>query len=197
MTAQTWQTCDPQGRPIPNGGYLKHEVAFRGLLHSVAHVWLWRNRGGYAEVLVQKRAATKVNWPGLYDKSAGGHLAFGEEPLEAAVRRVHEELGIKLKPSQLQLAGVHRWFAELGNTDLIENELQWVYLAEVKNPQIILDQREVQMTYWKTVIELTAEACAGNELAQQYAPYGRPYYLMLQEAMDVVSARLKRYTAAM
>src|SRR6185437_14215939 len=99
-----------------------------------AHVWLWRKTSGKVEILTQKRAAGKINWPCMFDKSAGGHICLGEETLQAAIRRTSHELGVKLENTRLCLLGVNRWWARLGDLDLYENEFQWIYAAEVSDP---------------------------------------------------------------
>ena len=64
-----------------------------GDLHGASHVFLARLRGGRAELLLQKRSAQKDSFPGLYDISAAGHLAPGEDFAAAARRELAEELG--------------------------------------------------------------------------------------------------------
>lgn len=80
MLTNNWQLFDHQGRPIESHGATKQEIGVMGLLHGAAHVWLWRAADEGIEMLLQKRAVTKVSWPGRLDKSAGGHIKFGENP---------------------------------------------------------------------------------------------------------------------
>jgi isopentenyldiphosphate isomerase len=61
------------------------------LRHSATGV-LVRNAAG--EIYVHRRTTTKDVYPGRYDVMAGGVIAFGEDPYDAAVRELAEELGI-------------------------------------------------------------------------------------------------------
>src|SRR5258708_32182808 len=106
MSSSLWQLYDAQGRPMAARGATKHAVVLKGLRHGAVHVWFWRGGAEGAEILLQKRAASKINWPGRFDKSAGGHIAFGEQPLDTAVRKARSELGLSVKPEDLQQVGV-------------------------------------------------------------------------------------------
>jgi isopentenyldiphosphate isomerase len=189
LEKRLWQRYDEQGRPIANGGASKTEVVIKGLLHGAAHVWIWRQRGDGTEVLVQKRASTKLNWPGKFDKSAGGHLYCGEKPLAAALRRCREEIGVELEAKQLQLLGVYRWRAMLNVENLMENEFQWVYLAELAGEPVIRPHfTEVKSTVWRDLATFRDEACA-DHTPQTFVPYGQPYFSDLCLGLEAATAR--------
>lgn len=61
------------------------------LRHSATGV-LVRNSAG--DIYVHRRTPTKDVFPGWYDFMAGGVITFGEDPYDAAVRELDEELGI-------------------------------------------------------------------------------------------------------
>jgi len=181
MTTLLWQLYDPQGRPIHDGGAAKLKAVMEGTLHGSAHVWVWRRAGRDIEVLVQKRATTKINWPGRLDKSAGGHITYGEQPIETAVRKAQAELGLTLLPGQLQLAGVRHWKAPVDDADMVENDLQWLYIVELPHPALSVPTGEVQEVIWKSLATLKSET--GDDSMKLYVPYGKPYLMMLQEAI--------------
>src|SRR4051812_44466637 len=122
MSAQSWQLYDPQGRPLANRRAGKYEVVVNGLLHGSAHVWIWRREGQKLRVLVQQRATRKIYWPGMIDKSAGGHSFLGEDPLATALRKLKQEIGVTAAADQLQLIGTHHWRAVLDDMGLVDNE---------------------------------------------------------------------------
>lgn len=181
MTTLLWQLYDPQGRPIHDGGAAKLKAVMEGRLHGSAHVWVWRHVGDDIEVLVQKRAATKINWPGRLDKSAGGHITYGERPIETALRKAQAELGLKLLPEQLLLAGIRHWKAQVESADMVENDFQWLYTVELPEPHVNVPTAEVEEVMWKSLG--TLQSGAGNDSMKLYVPYGWPYFVMLHDAI--------------
>ncbi len=61
------------------------------LLHPVVHLHII-NR--YGEIYLQRRSPDKDFLPGLWDTAVGGHVIYGEQPLEALYREAAEELGL-------------------------------------------------------------------------------------------------------
>ncbi|PIY69522.1 NUDIX hydrolase [Candidatus Roizmanbacteria bacterium CG_4_10_14_0_8_um_filter_39_9] len=76
----------------------------RNLIHRAVDVVLFNTKG---EIAFQKRSMTKDTSPGFYSISASGHVSKGESYLQAAVREMEEEIGvrsIKLEYVATQLA---------------------------------------------------------------------------------------------
>lgn len=100
----------PQGDPT---GEVKERSAVHrdGDWHGTAHIWLVRRREGRIELLLQKRSRTKESFPGCYDTSCAGHLSAGDTFLEAALRELEEELGLRppVKSCILQESIPARW----------------------------------------------------------------------------------------
>ncbi|MDY0214719.1 MAG: NUDIX hydrolase [Bacilli bacterium] len=71
---------------IPKGQKIPH-----GLFHIVVETLIKHEDGTY---LVMKRDYNKVEFPGLYEGSAGGSLISGETKEEGAIREVKEETGL-------------------------------------------------------------------------------------------------------
>jgi isopentenyl-diphosphate delta-isomerase type 1 len=67
------------------------------LMHKVVHVLVFNDKG---ELLLQKRSMNKDVAPGMWDTSVGGHVAPGEDIIDAAKREMKEELGVL--PNNLQ-----------------------------------------------------------------------------------------------
>ncbi len=63
----------------------------RRLIHRAVHVLVFSATG---RLLLQKRSMRKDIQPGRWDTSVGGHLDPGEGYRAAALREMHEELGI-------------------------------------------------------------------------------------------------------
>jgi 8-oxo-dGTP pyrophosphatase MutT (NUDIX family) len=75
----------------PRGCSPRSVMRARNLRHAAAAVVLRDPRG---RVYVHRRTSFKDVYPGLLDFAAGGVVAAGEDPQEAAVRELEEELGV-------------------------------------------------------------------------------------------------------
>lgn len=65
-----------------------HEL---GLLHRAISVFLFNDKG---ELLLQKRASSKYHSGGLWTNTCCSHPRVGEANIDAAIRRLYEEMGI-------------------------------------------------------------------------------------------------------
>jgi isopentenyl-diphosphate delta-isomerase len=102
----------------------KLEVHRAGALHRAFSVFAFNAAG---ELLLQRRALDKYHSGGLWTNSACGHPRPGEATVDAARRRLREEMGLDC--DELRPAGVLRYRAEL--VDLVENELDHLFVTEV------------------------------------------------------------------
>jgi isopentenyldiphosphate isomerase len=107
---------DVSGRVI--GRATRERVHREGLLHRAVHLLVWHPDG---RLLLQKRSASKACCPGLWDTSVGGHLAAGEEGLEAVVRECREELGILLGAHDLEPLGRHLFDKDSLDPELVDS----------------------------------------------------------------------------
>lgn len=73
-------------------GSAPRSVVRRDNLRHAATGVLVRNAAG--DIYVHRRTTTKDVFPGRYDFMAGGVVAAGEDPYDAVVRELSEELGI-------------------------------------------------------------------------------------------------------
>lgn len=75
----------------------KDEAHAKGLYHKSFHCWLIDGDG---RVMLQRRSASKKNFPNLLDVSAAGHYIAGENGKDGA-REIREELGFEPDLSRL------------------------------------------------------------------------------------------------
>ncbi|MFI3292838.1 MAG: NUDIX domain-containing protein [Rikenellaceae bacterium] len=61
------------------------------LLHPVVHLHIFNSMG---DIYLQRRPAWKDIQPNRWDTAVGGHIDFGESPIEALHREAGEELGV-------------------------------------------------------------------------------------------------------
>lgn len=112
------------------GAMERGEAHRRGEWHKTFHCWVV---GGQDEgsLLFQLRSQS-VNFPGLLDVSAAGHLEAGE-PVEAGIREVIEELGIEISIHNLVELGYRVEVADQSNGQK-NREYQAVYLLRHDAP---------------------------------------------------------------
>lgn len=100
----------------------KMEVHQKGLLHRAFSVFIFNSQG---ELLLQQRALNKYHSGGLWTNTCCSHPRKGETTLQAAHRRLQEEMGMTCE-LQHMFHFVYR--AEL-NDGLSEHELDHVFMG--------------------------------------------------------------------
>ena len=118
----------------------KLEAHQKGLLHRAFSVFIFNSK---YELLLQKRASSKYHSGGLWTNTCCSHPREGEEILDAANRRLIEEMGI-----ETSLRKVHDFIykAELDN-DLTEHEFDHV-LYGIYNEDPIINKDEADDFKW-------------------------------------------------
>ncbi len=119
----------------------KSEVHRDGDWHRCAHVWIVASDG---RLLLQRRALVKENWPGLWDISVAGHVSAGETAIDAAIREVFEEIGLRITAEELTHIRTLQYHVRL-REDYIENEFHEVHVLrrDVDLASLTLDPLEV------------------------------------------------------
>lgn len=138
-----------------------------GDLHGTVHIFIVRPQGDSYDLLLQKRSKDKDAWPGCYDISSAGHLSAGQDYMEAALRELEEELGIKADESDLHFIGYHEGFSDeiFYGKPFRNHELSAVYLytKEVDADQLILQEEEVESVRWFPLKECKEKAAAQDK----------------------------------
>ncbi len=91
MDEQIWHV-DENDNPI--GAIGRDESRASGARYRIARVSV---EDEDSNILLQKRLDTKRSYPGCWDTSAGGNIAYGESYEAAAKRELREEAGIEAK----------------------------------------------------------------------------------------------------
>ncbi|MBR3257571.1 MAG: isopentenyl-diphosphate Delta-isomerase [Eggerthellaceae bacterium] len=159
--------CDRQVGSAPK--LRAHE---EGLLHRAFSVVLVRADGA---LLLSRRAEGKYHSGGLWANSCCSHPRVGEAVLDAAARRVREELGCGVAPGTLREIGVYVYRAVFANC-LVEYEYDHVLLGRIdaapgeEDAALALDPAEVGETRWISPEALAAELAACPEAFAAWAP---------------------------
>ena len=114
----------------------KLEAHEKGLLHRAISVLIFNSKG---EWLLQKRASSKYHSPSLWTNSCCSHPYPKERTIEAASRRLVEEMGLKTK---LESSFNFTYKVSFSN-GLIENEFDHVFIG-ITNTLPIINPDEVE-----------------------------------------------------
>ena len=144
----------------------------RGLRHKAVSVFVMRGE----RTLIQRRALSKLQAPGVWANACCTHPGWGEAPEACAARRLGEELGVT------GLAPAHRDRIEARAPVLggpADHEVIDVYVAEATDALAVTpDPGEVAETIWIDIEELLDEA---GRRPERFAPWVQGY---LSERMD-------------
>ena len=125
----------------PIGTMEKMEAHVKAALHRAISVFIFNSKG---EWLLQRRAIEKYHSRGLWTNTSCTHPAPGETSLEAAHRRLHEEMGLK---AELREVFSFKYIQELEN-NLTEHEYDHVFVGysdelPVPNPDEVMDYKYI------------------------------------------------------
>ena len=115
----------------------RSKVHRQKLKHRAVHVLIFNKK---EQVFLQKRSLNKDSFPGLWDSSAAGHLAAGEDYDVACVREAKEELNIIFENSPERLF-------KIDACPGTGNEFVWVYDGLSEGP-FILNHDEIDCGDW-------------------------------------------------
>jgi isopentenyl-diphosphate Delta-isomerase len=79
------------------GSAIPEKIYYEGLLHRFASIFILDNQ---SRLLLQKRAFSKNSHVGLFSESVSAQVAYSEKYIDAALRRVNEELGLVLEKDE-------------------------------------------------------------------------------------------------
>lgn len=126
----------------------KLEAHQKGLLHLAFSVFIFNNHG---KMLMQQRAAQKYHFANLWSNACCSHQHLYETALNAAQRRLMQELNIQ---TPLFEAFTFLYKAEDKITNLTEHELDTVLIGIYNQPDINFNPQEVQAIKWLSLTEL-------------------------------------------
>lgn len=163
MEMEKWDLFDRDGRDTGRT-MTRGDGVPSGLYHQVVHIWVVNGRGEY---LIQQRAQG-VSWkPGIW-AATGGSAVAGEQPLEAALREVREEVGLCVIPAQMRLLTRLRR----------SNSFCYIYRVLIDKPaeEFRLQTEEVSRVKWATREQIEAMRASGT-----FYDYGAAYFSIIWE----------------
>lgn len=143
-----------------------------GTLHRAFSVFLFDSSG---RVLMQKRAASKYHFGGLWTNTCCSHPRLGERPEDAGRRRLMEEMGIDATVEALT-SFVYR--ATDDATGLTEHELDHVLVGRFDG-EPALNEDEAEDWRWMSPAEIDAALLASRG---EYTPWFPIAWQAMREA---------------
>ncbi len=147
-------------------------------LHRGLSVFLFNSQ---KQLLVSKRARHKKTFPGVWSNTVCGHPAPGEATLDAAKRRLKEELGLVVYEIE-EVAPYRYRFAD--NTGIVENEICPIFIAR-SNAYPRPNPQEIEAWKW---LPWTAFLQEVTSFPDKYSPWSR-------EEAEIVDKYLKEQKA--
>lgn len=127
----------------------KQEAHQKGLLHRAFSVFIFNNKG---ELLMQQRAFNKYHSAGLWTNTCCSHPRANEKTIDAAHRRLNEEMGFDCELEE-KFHFIYRTPFENG---LTEHELDFVYTGKFDGVPDI-NKNEVQSYKWLSLEDLISD----------------------------------------
>ena len=160
---------------IEIGTMKKMEAHEKALLHRAFSVFIFNSNG---ELLMQQRAYDKYHSAGLWTNTCCSHPFPGEKTLDAANRRLHEEMGLK---TDLEFKFKFLYKAPFDN-NLTEHEIDHVFVGHSdKLPE--LNTHEVAAHKYMT-LENLQESISNNP--EQYTEW---FKIIFSEFIHEISSK--------
>ncbi len=150
-----------------------------GLLHRAFSIFVYRRMGDTVEFLLQQRHQKKYHCGGLWTNACCSHPRLGETILDAATRRLKEEMSLEMPLTHI---GQFLYRARFDN-GLTEHELDHVFIGEYdRNYSIVMDEREVEGFRWISEEQLEQELAFRSE---QFTPWFLPAFNLVREVLCI------------
>ncbi len=156
----------------PIGTMEKMEAHEKGLLHRAFSVFIFNTKG---EMLLQQRAKSKYHSGGLWTNACCSHPRKGEETIDAAHRRLQEEMGFDC-PIEKQFHFIYK--SKLDN-NLTEHELDYVFTGTYEG-EIYPNPEEVESYKYMKIKDLEIDV---EQHPQSYTEW---FKICLKEVLNRV-----------
>ena len=151
----------------------KIEAHEKALLHRAFSVFVLNDK---KELMLQRRALTKYHSPGLWTNTCCSHQREGESTLNAAKRRLMEEMGFVTELKE-QFSFIYK--AEFDN-GLTEHEFDHV-LTGIYNDEPLINADEVAEWKWISLKEVKRQI---EQNPEDFTPWFKIIFNKFYEKLD-------------
>lgn len=130
----------------PIGTMEKMEVHQKGLLHRAFSIFIFNDNG---DMLLQQRSLSKYHSGGLWSNACCSHPSPGEDLMEAARKRLQEEMGFTVELTEV-FSFIYKMDFDNG---LTEHEFDHVFIGRY-NGEVYPDNTEVRDHCYMTMEDL-------------------------------------------
>lgn len=166
---------DENDRPI--GTMEKMEVHKKAILHRAFSIFVFNSKG---DMLLHQRANNKYHSAGLWTNACCSHPHKGQETIEAAEKRLHEEMGFTVA---LKKAFDFTYKAKLDN-GLTEHEYDHVFIGDYDG-DIYPNEEEVKDFCFVNMNEIKASL---QSHPQKYTEWFKIAFPKVEEYLASVQA---------
>lgn len=135
------------------------------------------------KMLIHKRALGKYHSGGLWTNSCCSHPRYGEDLMDAVIRRTKEELGLDISSYTDELKKVGKFHYYKKYSTCAENEIDHVFLLTIeKQPILDVDPDEIAEVQWESI----------NAVAQALEKNPDQFTAWFPQAFELVVSSLKQ-----
>jgi len=137
-----------------------------GLLHRAISVLIYRIKNEQLELLIAQRSSSKLLWPNFWSNPVCTHPRPDETYLKCSIRRLKEELGIRMNKKMINF--LFRFSYEAAyDSKLCEHELDSIFICR-RDGRFYPNPKEINALKWWNLDNLR------NSMADQpriYTPW--------------------------
>ena len=154
----------------------KMQVHLDGTLHRAFSIFVLNDN---SELLLQQRANDKYHSGGLWTNTCCSHPRPNETTIEAAHRRLMEEMGFDC---ELQPLFSMLYKGSVGN-GLIEHEFDHIYIGKYNGP-VVINEQEVKSYSFMSLDEVQSRIAETPNLFTLWMRIAFPEFLQKLAALD-------------
>lgn len=122
------------------GRATREQVHTEGLLHQVAHVWMFQPDGKDTFIFFQKRSLKRELYPGKYDLIQTTHFDPDESYEEGIIRSMDHYLGIRISKQDIVHVGSIR--QKIDRDNYHDNALVQTFIIAIKKAIFLMPDTE-------------------------------------------------------